>query len=166
MVILMEINKNVPDWMLESKTGIEKQNDEVGLIVAKYIGAFRKRGFEEKEIGILLAQAFLLPVEEIEKRVDCILSCGDDENDGKKLCLFVAQKGHLFSMDNSDPCGIIEIIVGKYGKKAAFETILTFPQLLSLWKSENVRKLSEYESQKTEVEHILRECASVFPEKQ
>ncbi len=161
----MYMNKNVPDWILESKTGIEKQNDEVGLVVARYIGAFRKRGFEEKEIGILLAQAFLLPVEEVEKRVDCVLSCGDEENDGKKLCLFVAQKGHLFSMENSDPCEITEIIIKKYGKAAAFETLLTFPQVLSLWKNEKVRNSPEYEKEFSEVEGILRECASVFSEK-
>lgn len=165
MVILMEINKNVPDWMLQSKTGIEKQNDEVGLIVAKYIGAFRKRGFEEKEIGILLAQAFLLPVEEVEKRVDSVLSCGDEENDGKRLCLYVAQKGHLFSNEKCAPCEIIEILTRKYGKKAAFETLLTFPQILSLWKDEEVRNLPEFEGAKSEAESILRECASVFAEK-
>ena len=161
----MEINKNVPDWMLQSKTGIEKQNDEVGLIVAKYIGAFRKRGFEEKEIGILLAQAFLLPVEEVEKRVDSVLSCGDEENDGKRLCLYVAQKGHLFSNEKCASCEIIEILIRKYGKKAAFETLLTFPQILSLWKDEEVRSLPEFEGAKSEAESILSECASVFAEK-
>lgn len=161
----MYMNKNVPDWILESKTGIEKQNDEVGLIVAKYIGAFRKRGFTENDIGILLAQAFLLPVEEVEKRVDSVLSCGDENNDARRLCLFVAQKGHLFDNDNSDPCGIVEILMNKYGKAATFETLLTFPQILGLWKNEIVRDLPEYKAQREASGKILNECASVFSEK-
>ena len=71
----MNEKNNVPQWILESKTGIEEQNDEVGMIVAGFIGAFVKRGFDQKEIGMLMAQAFLLPLEEVEKRVDVILSC-------------------------------------------------------------------------------------------
>lgn len=160
----METSKNVPQWILNSTTGIEKQNDEVGLIVARYIGAFRKRGFTEKEIGILLASAFLLSAEEVEKRVDSVLSCGDDGDEAvRRLCVFTAEKGHLFDVDNTDPCEIISLLQEWYGKTAAFDTLLTFPQLLSLWKREDVRENPQYEKQKIESEKILKECASVFP---
>ena len=58
---------NVPQWMIDSKTAATEQNDEVGLIVAKYIGFFRKTGFAEKQIGIMLTSAFLLDLSEVQK---------------------------------------------------------------------------------------------------
>lgn len=157
--------ENVPEWIKDSKTDITEQNDEVGLIVAGYIGAFRKRGFSQSQIGIMLPTAFLLSLEETEKRIDAVLSCGvDGEEDIKNLCVFAVQKGGLFSNDDTDPCEIIELLKNKYGKTAAFETLLTFPQILSLWKNEKVRDLPENKENKQKCEKILYECASVFPE--
>ena len=156
---------NIPQWMIDSKTDITEQNDEVGLIVAGYIGAFRKRGFTEKQIGSMLSSAFLLPLEEVEKRIDAVLTCGsEDSEDIKNLCVFAVQKGGLFSTDDTDPCEIIEIIKNTYGKTAAFETLLTFPQILLLWKKSEVRDLPENKECKEKAEKILYECASVFPE--
>ena len=156
---------NIPQWMIDSKTDITEQNDEVGLIVAGYIGAFRKRGFSEKQIGSMLSSAFLLPLEEVEKRIDAVLTCGsEDSEDIKNLCVFAVQKGGLFSTDDTDPCEIIEIIKNTYGKTAAFETLLTFPQILLLWKKSEVRDLPENKECKEKAEKILYECVSVFPE--
>ncbi len=156
---------NIPQWMIDSKTDMTEQNDEVGLIVAGYIGAFRKRGFTEKQIGSMLSSAFLLPLEEVEKRIDAVLTCGsEDSEDIKNLCVFAVQKGGLFSTDDTDPCEIIEFIKNTYGKTAAFETLLTFPQILLLWKKSEVRDLPENKECKEKAEKILYECASVFPE--
>lgn len=156
---------NIPQWMIDSKTDITEQNDEVGLIVAGYIGSFRKRGFSEKQIGAMLSRAFLLSQEEVEKRIDAVLTCGSqDSEEIKNLCVFAVQKGGLFSGDDTDPCEIIEIIKNKYGKTAVFETLLTFPQILSLWKKSEVRDLPENKEYKEKSEKILYECASVFPE--
>ena len=82
----------------------------------------------------------------------------------KNLCVFAVQKGGLFSTDDTDPCEIIEIIKNTYGKTAAFETLLTFPQILLLWKKSEVRDLPENKECKEKAEKILYECASVFPE--
>ena len=159
----MNDKNNVPQWILESNTGIKEQNDHVGLIVAGFIGAFRKRGFDQKEIGIMMAQAFLLPLEEVERRIDAVLSCGEgEEDDVKKLCLYVVQKGCLFDNNSSDPCEIIELLKSWYGKKAAFETLLTFPEILRLWKKESVRESEEYSKEKQLAEKILDECSKVF----
>ena len=88
---------NIPQWIVDSKTDITEQNDEVGLIVAGYIGAFRKRGFSEKQIGAMLSSAFLLPSEEVEKRIDAVLTCGSETTEEiKNLCVFAVQKGGLF----------------------------------------------------------------------
>ena len=163
----MIMNKNfsdVPQWLVDSKTSVTEQNDEVGLIVADYIGAFRKRKFTEKQIGSLLTAAFLLPVQEVEKRIDAVLSCGDDDENIRNLCALSGSKGYLFSLDNSDPCEIIEILKNKYGKAATFETLLTFPEILSVWKNQAVRDNAEYENDKKKAEIILKEVASVFPE--
>ena len=157
--------ENVPQWMVDSKTDITEQNDEVGLVVAGYIGAFRKRGFSQSQIGIMLPTAFLLSLEETEKRIDKVLSCGTDNEDNiKELCVFCVQKGGLFSTDDTDPCEIIEVLKRKYGKKAAFETLLTFPQILSHWKKKEVRDLPENKDSKQKCEKILYECSCVFPE--
>ncbi len=159
----MNDKNNVPQWILESNTGIKEQNDQVGLIVAGFIGAFRKRGFDQKEIGIMMTQAFLLPTEEAERRIDAVLSCGEgEEDDVKKLCLYTVQKGCLFDNNNSDPCEIIELLKSWYGKKAAFETLLTFPEILRLWKKESVRESEEYSKEKQYAEKILDECSKVF----
>lgn len=156
-------NKNVPDWIVNSKTDITEQNDEVGLIVAGYIGAFNKRGFSQKQIGTMLSSAFLLDVKEVEKRLDALLCCGEGENI-RNLCAFAVEKGGLFSTEGNDPCEIIELLKIKYGKAAVVETVLTFPRLLSLWKRSDLRDLPEYKNEKAEAERILKECASVFPE--
>ncbi len=159
----MNDKNNVPQWILESNTGIKEQNDQVGLIVAGFIGAFRKRGFDQKEIGIMMAQAFLLPLEEVERRIDAVLSCGENEEDDvKKLCLYTVQKGCLFDNNNSAPCEIIELLKDWYGKKATFETLLTFPEILRLWKKESVREAEEYSKEKQHAEKILDECSKVF----
>lgn len=156
----------VPQWILDSTTAPHEVNKEADKIVGGYVAAFMKRGFSQKDIGCLLVQAFTLPLEEIEKRIDCVLSCGEEgeEESARKLCAFAASKGFLFSGDESDPCEIIEIIKNKYGKKAAFETILTFPEILSVWKNENVRDTEKYKEEKQKAEYILNEVASVFPE--
>ena len=156
-------NKNVPQWILDSKTDITEQNDEVGLIVAGYIGAFNKRGFSQKQIGVMLSRAFLLDVKEVEKRIDALLDCGEGEAI-KNLCAFAVEKGGLFENTGNNPCEIIEILKNKYGKNAVVETILTFPQILSLWKSADLRDVPENNEAKIKVEAILKECASVFPE--
>lgn len=156
-------NKNVPQWILDSKTDITEQNDEVGLIVAGYIGAFNKRGFSQKQIGCMLSRAFLLDVKEVEKRIDALLACGEGE-EIKNLCAFAVEKGGLFSTEGSDPCEIIEMLRNRYGNDAVIETILTFPQVLSLWKRTDLRDLPENTEATKKVEEILKECASVFPE--
>ena len=157
------LNNNVPEWILNSKTDITEQNDEVGLIVAGYIGAFNKRGFSQKQIGCMLSRAFLLDVKEVEKRLDAILACGEGE-EIKNLCAFAVEKGGLFSADGNDPCEIINILKIKYGKNAVLETILTFPQILSCWKNKAVRDLPENAEAKKKSEYIMNECASVFEE--
>ena len=157
---------NVPQWMIDSKTATTEQNDEVGLIVAKYIGFFRKTGFTEKQIGIMLTSAFLLDLNEVEKRIEAVLSCGEEgkEDKARELCAFLASKGTLFDNADTDPCEIIEYIKNKYGDAATFETLLTFPQLLSVWKKETARDNEEYKIDKEKAEIILSEVASVFPE--
>ncbi|MBO5896458.1 MAG: hypothetical protein J6Q83_04095 [Clostridia bacterium] len=158
------MDNNVPQWMLDSTTAPTEQNKEVDLIVADFIGAFRKFGFSQQQMGILMTSAFLLPAQEVEKRLDAVLSCAANEEEGKNLCAYLVQKGYLFAQDNADPCEIIGILKGKYGNEAAFETMLTFGQLLSLWKSASVRDDERYENEKSEVERILHEVSSVFPE--
>ncbi len=160
----MDKSKNVPQWVLESTTGIEKNDDGAARVVASFIGALRKRGFGEKEIGIVLAKAFLLPLEEVENRIDKVLSLRIEGDEGaKKLCLFLIDKGVLFDTDNTDPEEIIEILEENYGKEAAFETLLTYPKLLSCWKNEKVREDEKYADAKKQAEMILHECSSVFP---
>lgn len=165
VIIMAEIN-NVPQWILDSKTSVTEQNDEVGLIVAGYIGFFRKNGFSEKQIGLMLTTAFLLELPEVEKRVKAVLSCGEDSDKDKTrdLCAFLASRGVLFNNEESDPCEIIEIIKTKYGKTAAFETLLTFPEILTVWKKATVRGDEDYKKDKIKAENILKEVASVFSE--
>ncbi len=155
---------NIPQWIKDSKTDISEQNDEVGLIVAGYIGAFVKRGFTQQEMGSLMASAFLLPLEMVEKRVDAVLSLTDDKEKGKKLCIFCVQKGELFSVENTNPCEIIDILRGKYGNEAVIETLLSFPEILYVWKNSAIRELPENEKNRKCAEFILGECASVFSE--
>ena len=160
-------NENfVPQWILNSTTAPDEVNKDADKIVGGYVTAFMKRGFSQKDIGCLLVQAFTLPLEEIEKRIDCLLSCGEkgEEESARKLCAFAASKGYLFSGDESDPCNIIELLKTKYGKKAAFETVLTFPEILSVWKNEDVRGTEKYKEEKQKSEYILNEVASVFSE--
>ena len=160
-------NENfVPQWILDSTTAPHEVNKDVDKIVGGYVASFMKRGFSQKDIGCLMVQAFTLPLEEIEKRIDCVLSCGEkgEEESARKLCVFAASKGFLFSGDESDPCEIIELIKNKYGKKAAFETVLTFPEILSVWKKSAVRETEKYREEKQKAEYILKEVASVFSE--
>ncbi len=160
-------NENfVPQWILDSTTAPDEVNKDVDKIVGGYVASFMKRGFSQKDIGCLMVQAFTLPLEEVEKRIDCVLSCGEEgeEESVRKLCVFAASKGFLFSGDESSPCEIIELLKEKYGKNAAFETILTFPEILSVWKNESVRETEKYKKEKQQVERILQEVASVFPE--
>ncbi len=156
----------VPRWILESTTAPDEVNREVDGIVGGYVAEFMKRGFSQKQIGSLMVRAFALPLEEAMKRIDCVLSCGEagEEESAKKLCVFAVANGFLFSDDNSDPCEIIEFLKTKYGKKAAFETILEFPDILSVWKNEKVRDGEKYRKEKLRTEEILREVAAVFPE--
>ncbi len=158
------MDKNVPQWMLDSTTAPTEQNKEVDLIVADFIGAFRKRGFTQQQIGILMTSAFLLSLNEVERRLDSVLSCAGNEDEGRRLCAYLVQKGYLFAQDNADPCEIINILKEKYGNEAAFETMLTFGQLLSLWKNESVRDDERYKKENLEAEKILREVSNVFPE--
>ena len=162
----MSEDKFVPQWILNSTTAPDEVNKDADKIVGGYVASFMKRGFSQKDIGCLLVQAFTLPLEEIEKRIDCVFSCGEkgEEESARKLCVFAASKGFLFSSNESDPCDIIELLKAKYGKKAAFETILTFPEILSVWKNENVRETEKYRAEKQKAEYILNEVASVFPE--
>ncbi len=153
--------------MVESETAITEQNNEVGLIVAEYIGGFRKRGFSENQIAQLLVKAFLLPASEVFERIDAVLSCGseDEKERVRNLCVFVTDKGGLFSMEDTDPCEIIGYLKNKYGKPATFETLLAFPEILLCWKKESVRDLPENVNAVKKAEKILCQCASVFPEK-
>lgn len=162
----MNNEKFVPQWILDSKTAPHEVNKEADKIVGSYVAALMKRGFSQKEIGILMVQAFTLPVTEVEKRVDSVLSCAEEgeEESARRLCAFAVSKGHLFSGDESDPCGAIELLKEKYGKKATFETILTFPEILSVWKNEDVRNSEKYKTEKQKAEYILNEVADVFPE--
>ena len=162
----MSNEKFVPQWILDSTTAPDEVNKDVDKIVGGYVASFMKRGFSQKDIGCLMVQAFSLPLEEIEKRIDSAPSCGEKEEEEsvRKLCVFAASKGFLFSDDESDPCEIIEIIKNKYGNKAAFETILTFPEILSVWKNETVREIEKYSKEKQKAGYILNEVASVFPE--
>lgn len=156
----------VPQWILDSTTAPHEVNRDVDKIVGGYVAGFMKRGFSQNQIGSLMVWAFALPLEEVLERVDCVLSCGEagEEESAKKLCVFAASNGFLFSDDNSDPCEIIEFLKTKYGKKAAFETILEFPDILSVWKNEKVRDGEKYRKEKLRTEEILREVAAVFPE--
>lgn len=155
---------NIPQWIKDSKTDISEQNDEVGLIVAGYIGAFVKRGFTQQEMGSLMASAFLLPLDEVENRVDAILSLTNDKEQAKKLCVFCVQKGELFSIEDTDPCEIIGILKEKYGNEAVIETLLSFPEILFVWKNSKARCLPENKNFKEKADFILSECAGVFPE--
>lgn len=160
-------NENfVPQWVLDSTTAPDEVNKDADKIVGGYVASFMKRGFSQKDIGCMLVQAFTLPLDEIEKRIDCVLSCGEkgEDESARKLCVFCASKGFLLSGEESDPCDIIELLKAKYGKKAAFETILTFPEILFVWKNESVRDAEKYEEEKRKAEYILQEVASVFPE--
>ena len=158
------MDNNVPQWMLDSTTAPQEQNKEVDLIVADFIGTFRKRGFTQQQMGILMTNAFLLPSCEVERRLDAVLSCAGDDDEGRRLCAYLVQKGYLFAQDNADPCEIIGILKEKYGNEAAFETMLTYGKLLSLWKNESVRDEAGYKNEKNEAEKILHEVSSVFPE--
>ncbi len=165
VIEMIENKNNVPQWLLDSKTSVTEQNDEVGLIVAGYIGFFRKNGFSEKQIGSMLTTAFLLELPEVEKRVGAVLSCGEKEADkAKELCVFLSSRGTLFNNEESDPCEIIELIKTKYGKTAAFETLLTFPEILTVWKKGSVRENERYKNDKIRADNILKEVASVFSE--
>lgn len=156
----------VPQWILDSTTAPDEVNKDVDKIVGGYVASFMKRGFSQQEIGILMVQAFTLPLEEVEKRIDSVLSCGEkgEEDGARRLCVYAVSKGFLFAKEDSDPCEIVEIIKSKYGKKAAFETILTFPEILSVWKNESVRETEKYKNEKQKAEYILNEVANVFPE--
>lgn len=160
----MNNKNNVPQFILDSKTGIEQQDDEAGLVVAGYIGAFRKRGFSQGDMGIMLSKAFLLPVEEVEKRIDAILALDPsvDEETARRMCIYTVQSDCLFDNDNSDPCGAIELVKVMYGGEFAFEALLHYPQLLKLYKKKSVRNLPEYSVQKVEAEAILDELERVF----
>ncbi len=160
----MENKNNVPQWILDSKTGIEEQNDEVGLVVAGFIGALRKRGFGEKEIGMMMAQAFLLPLEEVERRVDAVLTCDEsmDSASARNLCVFAVQKGHLFDNDKADPCDVITLLKAMYGGSFAFEALLVYPELLSLWKEKSVRNTLAYAEQKAKADAIFDEIERVY----
>lgn len=160
----MSDKNKVPQWILDSKTGIEQQNDEVGLVVAGYIGAFRKRGFSQGDMGIMLSKAFLLPVEEIEKRIDAILELDSsvDSDTARRMCVYAVQSDCLFDNDNSDPCGAVELIKVMYGGEFAFEALLEYPQLLKLYKKKSVRSMPEYSLQKKEAEAILDELERVY----
>lgn len=160
------MNNNVPQWMLDSTTSNTEQNKEVDMIVAGFIGAFRKRGFDQSEIGILMTSAFLLPLEEVEARLDAVLSCAEDgkEESARKLCAYLAQQGVLFSTEDTDPCEIITILREAYGKEAAFETLLTFPKLLNVWKRSDVRDDENYSEEKLRADIILHEVSSTFPQ--
>lgn len=157
-------NNNVPQWIIDSKTGIDKQDDAAGLIVASFIGAFRKRGFNQKEIGIMMAAAFLLPLEEVERRIDAILTCDEaaDKETAKNLCLYTVQKGCLFNTDNSDPCDLIRLLQAMYGGSFAFESLLVYPELLKLWKKKSVRNSPEYVYEKTQADKILDEIERIY----
>ncbi len=160
-------NENfVPQWILDSKTAPHEVNREADKIVGSYVSALMKRGFSQKEIGILMVQAFTLPLSEVEKRVDAVLSCAEvgEEESAKRLCAFTVSKGYLFSGDESDPCEIIELLKSKYGKRAAFETVLTFPEILSVWKRAEVRDNEKYKAENQKAEYILNEVSSVFSE--
>lgn len=154
----------IPQWIKDSKTDISEQNDEVGLIVAGYIGAFVKRGFTQQEMGSMMASAFLLPLLEVEKRIDALLSLTDNKEQAKKLCIFCVQKGELFSVEDTDPCEITDILKAKYGNEAVIETLLNYPEILYVWKNSRVRNSPENEKNRKKAELILNECASVFPE--
>lgn len=159
------MNSNVPQWMLDSTTSNTEQNKEVDMIVAGFIGAFRKRGFDQQQIGILMTSAFLLPLGEVEARLDAVLSCseGDDES-ARRLCAYLAQQGALFSTEDTDPCEIIGILRDTYGKVVAFETLLTFPKLLNVWKRSDVRDDEKYSEEKLRADIILHEVSSTFPQ--
>ncbi len=156
--------ETIPQWIKDSKTDITEQNNEVGLIVAGYIGAFVKRGFTQQEMGSLMASAFLLPLSDVEKRVDALLSLTDNKEQAKKLCIFCVQKGALFSVEDTEPCEIIDILKAKYGNEAVIEALLNYPEILYVWKNSRVRNLPENEKNREKAEFILTECASVFPE--
>ncbi len=160
-------NKNfVPQWILDSTTAPDEVNKDVDKIVGGYVAAFMKRGFSQGEIGELLVPAFTLPLEEVEKRIDCVLSCSEaPKNEQLRiLCARMASRGFLFSNDNNEPCEIIEFIKKKYGKSVAQETLLVFPEILTVWKKADVRENEEYKNDKKQAEFILNEIASVFPQ--
>jgi len=160
-------NENfVPQWILDSKTAPDEVNKDVDKIVGSYVAIFMKRGFSQSEIGELLVPAFTLPLEEVEKRIDCVLSCGEGPKNEQTriLCARLASRGFLFSNDNNDPCEILDFIKEKYGKSVASETLLVFPEILSVWKKADARDKDEYKNDKRQADFILNEIASIFPE--
>ena len=160
-------NENfVPQWILDSTTAPDEVNKDVDKIVGGYVASFMKRGFTQGEIGELLVPAFTLPLEEVEKRIDCVLSCGESPKNEQMriLCARLASRGFLFSNDNNDPCEIVELIKYKYGNGVVFETLLVFPEILSVWKRADVRENEEFKNDKKQAEFILKEIASIFPE--
>ena len=157
------MKKNVPQWILDSTTDITQQNNEVGAVVGAYIGAFRKRGFSEKQIGLLMTNAFLLPLDEVERRIDAVLSCDSGDDNVKELCVYTASKGYLFSNEDTDPCEIIELLKTRYGIVAAFESVLNVPELLCYWKSAEVRDTEKYAEEKAKAEALLKEISEIFP---
>lgn len=160
-------NENfVPQWILDSTTAPDEVNKDVDKIVGGYVAAFMNRGFTQSEIGELLVPAFTLPLEEVEKRIDCVLSCSETPKNEqlRVLCARMASRGFLFSNDNNDPCEIIDLIKEKYGNSVVFETLLVFPEILSVWKKVDVRENEEYKNDKKQAEFILNEIASIFPE--
>ncbi len=165
---MMENKNNVPQWLLDSESSITEQNDEVGLIVAQYIGFFRKKGFTENHIGSMLVPALLLDFSEVERRINTILSSVEGtftEDKLKEQCVFLAAKGILFNKEDSDPCEIIDIIKTKYGNWAFLETLFINPKILVLWKKEDVRDKEEYKDDKEKAEKILKTISVFYPEK-
>lgn len=163
--LLNDCYDETPQWLIDSETEPTEVNEEVGSIVGGYVNALRKRGFSQPQMGVILMRAFAQDVEEVEKRLDCLLSCVEEgeEEKGRGLCAVVCFNGTLFLKNDSDPCEIIEILKDNYGKQAAYETINTFPEILSCWKRADVRDEERYKKDKERAEYILDEVASVFP---
>ena len=163
--LLNDYFEETPQWLIDSETAPTEVNEEVGSIVGGYVEALRKRGFSQRLMGIVLMKTFGSDLAEAEKRIDCILSCVDEgeEEKGRALCAKVClERTEVFKSD-TDPCEIIGFLKDTYGKQAAYETINTFPEILSCWKRADVRDEERYKEDKEKAEYILNEVASVFP---
>ena len=147
------------DWTVDAEAFVEKVEENVILY---------KDGMTVTDLANLLGEA---PVEIVKK----LVGLGIMANVNYPLSFEIVEllvldyDKELKKIKNNDNSYLSIIrennyLKNKYGKKAAFETILTFPEILSVWKNETERGTEKYSKEKQKAEYILKEVASVFTE--